>query len=221
MPRIHAHTCLRARPCAYSRNVSFARRTQACIVRSFIVLTRVHSMQLQLTVQGKGGVPSTVVQQDAAIFTETNAICSTTSVSVMAPGWSECAAYCPICKSWLGWKFERARDVDVAGSAKLHSAAAGAASVGQTANSPPPIGSTQHVIPYAVQEEAERLASLEGVCLQMNRGWWNYEWCHGSKIRQFHLEPDGRIHPDWSLGEYDKCVIFTLLAFAVCVPCVL
>lgn len=40
-----------------------------------------------------------------------------------------------------------------------------------------------------------------GRCAVLNRGWWNYEWCHGGGVRQFHVDaPTGVEAPSWSLG---------------------
>jgi hypothetical protein len=40
-----------------------------------------------------------------------------------------------------------------------------------------------------------------GVCAVLNRGWWNYEWCHRTGVRQFHIDhPSGVQKPTWSLG---------------------
>ena len=37
----------------------------------------------------------------------------------------------------------------------------------------------------------ERLVQqLEGICGQLHKGWWSYEWCFGHKVRQFHVEVD-------------------------------
>ena len=41
-----------------------------------------------------------------------------------------------------------------------------------------------------------------GMCLVANTGWWSYEWCHLRHVRQFHVEPDGKITADWSLGSF-------------------
>jgi hypothetical protein len=32
-----------------------------------------------------------------------------------------------------------------------------------------------------------QLVELEGVCGQLHKGWWSYEWCHRASVRQFHL----------------------------------
>ena len=35
------------------------------------------------------------------------------------------------------------------------------------------------------------------------QGWWTYEWCHQSHVRQFHRDADGTVTSDWSLGQFD------------------
>ena len=52
----------------------------------------------------------------------------------------------------------------------------------------------------------ERLEALEGVCAQIQQGWWSYEWCYGDEVgrkagvRQFHVEthpkPQTVVNPD-------------------------
>eukprot|EP00472_Partenskyella_glossopodia_P011150 CAMPEP_0197518160 /NCGR_PEP_ID=MMETSP1318-20131121/3291_1 /TAXON_ID=552666 /ORGANISM="Partenskyella glossopodia, Strain RCC365" /LENGTH=632 /DNA_ID=CAMNT_0043068277 /DNA_START=36 /DNA_END=1935 /DNA_ORIENTATION=+ len=32
------------------------------------------------------------------------------------------------------------------------------------------------------------LRSLKSQCVYMNQGWWNYEFCYGEQVRQFHME---------------------------------
>ena len=52
------------------------------------------------------------------------------------------------------------------------------------------------------------LAGLEGLCSKLNQGWWTYEWCHRSKVRQFHAEAStAAADPDWSLGSYSSSVV--------------
>lgn len=31
---------------------------------------------------------------------------------------------------------------------------------------------------------------LKGVCLQIHKGWWSYEWCYEKKVTQFHIHID-------------------------------
>ncbi|KAK2178083.1 hypothetical protein NP493_563g02001 [Ridgeia piscesae] len=65
------------------------------------------------------------------------------------------------------------------------------------------------------QEEKEKIAMEtgipellkpmeEGPCLHYSQGWWDYEFCYGKHIRQFHME-DGKIHSDVIfLGHYES-----------------
>jgi len=61
------------------------------------------------------------------------------------------------------------------------------------------------VRPYVAGEEAAALRHLRGACLRFGSGgWWQYEWCVGRHVRQFHADPaTGKADPDWSLGTYD------------------
>ena len=38
-----------------------------------------------------------------------------------------------------------------------------------------------------IAEINRRLSKLDGVCAQLHQGWWSYEWCHQSKVTQFHV----------------------------------
>ncbi|GBG30893.1 Mannosyl-oligosaccharide alpha-1,2-mannosidase [Hondaea fermentalgiana] len=46
------------------------------------------------------------------------------------------------------------------------------------------------------------LRPLEGVCVESSgSGWWQYAWCHGNEVRQFHMESrTGPRSVDWSAG---------------------
>jgi hypothetical protein len=49
------------------------------------------------------------------------------------------------------------------------------------------------------------IKSLTGVCALMSIGYWNYEWCFGRMVSQFHLDhQDNKLirSPDWSLGRF-------------------
>ena len=65
-------------------------------------------------------------------------------------------------------------------------------------------GSDFSVVPYDGDNEDTVLSHLDGTCLTLARGWWSFEWCHKQRIRQFHVNPDHTVGPDWSLGEYVK-----------------
>ena len=49
---------------------------------------------------------------------------------------------------------------------------------------------------------------LNSTCATLVSTYWNYEWCHNTEIRQYHVAQDvndDRIiirEPDWSLGKY-------------------
>jgi hypothetical protein len=62
-----------------------------------------------------------------------------------------------------------------------------------------------------------RLKTLEGICAQIHKGWWSYEWCYQQEVSQFHIEigtesPSGISISDIStLGKYDSRSISTSL----------
>ena len=46
---------------------------------------------------------------------------------------------------------------------------------------------------------------MNNLCATMTKDYWNYEWCFGKRISQFHLEQKGNVfkkNPDWSLGKF-------------------
>lgn len=46
-------------------------------------------------------------------------------------------------------------------------------------------GSDKSSVENTILEEL--LSKLDGVCSQIHKGWWSYEWCHGSRVSQFHI----------------------------------
>lgn len=62
-----------------------------------------------------------------------------------------------------------------------------------------------------------RLKTLEGICAQIHKGWWSYEWCYQQEVSQFHIElgadsPLGISISDIStLGKYDSRSMYTSL----------
>ncbi|CAI5746365.1 unnamed protein product [Peronospora destructor] len=40
-------------------------------------------------------------------------------------------------------------------------------------------------------------------CLTRTEGWWTYEFCFGSSVRQYHRNADGHITAEFSLGMFD------------------
>jgi hypothetical protein len=62
-----------------------------------------------------------------------------------------------------------------------------------------------------------RLKTLEGLCAQIHKGWWSYEWCYQQEVSQFHIElgtdsPSGISISDIStLGKFDSRSIYTSL----------
>lgn len=56
-------------------------------------------------------------------------------------------------------------------------------------------------VEYVPGEEAERLGSLQHQCLLLQKGWWTYEYCHKTSVRQLHIA-NGKVETAWSLGQY-------------------
>jgi hypothetical protein len=60
----------------------------------------------------------------------------------------------------------------------------------------------------------EVINQLKGVCTQLHKGWWSYEWCFGEQVRQFHIEIDNgdgkvgsaafKMEAITSLGKYQR-----------------
>lgn len=59
------------------------------------------------------------------------------------------------------------------------------------------------------------LAKLDGVCTQIHKGWWSYEWCHGTKVTQFHVHVESgraqqiQLESVTNLGDYSTSAIYT------------
>lgn len=50
----------------------------------------------------------------------------------------------------------------------------------------------------------ELLDVLKDRCLIRQEGWWSYEFCYQQRLRQIHLDEDGKkVVQEFSLGEYD------------------
>ena len=52
-----------------------------------------------------------------------------------------------------------------------------------------------------------RLSELSGICGQLHKGWWSYEWCYETTVSQFHLQfeaQDGQVQIESvsTLGRY-------------------
>lgn len=45
------------------------------------------------------------------------------------------------------------------------------------------------------QQMASIFEKLAGICTQMHKGWWSYEWCHGEKVTQFHIHINESTRP--------------------------
>lgn len=59
------------------------------------------------------------------------------------------------------------------------------------------------------------LSKLNGVCTQIHKGWWSYEWCHGKKVTQFHVHVEKgklqqvQMESVTNLGEYATSTVYT------------
>ena len=51
---------------------------------------------------------------------------------------------------------------------------------------------------------SDMLDKLGAECRQFTKGYWTYEWCHRTKIRQFHKRSDGIEEQSILLGNYDR-----------------
>jgi len=63
-----------------------------------------------------------------------------------------------------------------------------------------------------VLQATQVLDKLDGVCTQIHRGWWSYEWCHGNKVTQFHVRVEsgqGQVESITSLGAYSTSTVYT------------
>ena len=54
-----------------------------------------------------------------------------------------------------------------------------------------------------------RLAFVfDGICMELNKGWWTYQWCHEREIRQYHKKQDksnkADLSQNWSLGKFSE-----------------
>jgi hypothetical protein len=133
------------------------------------------------------------------------------------PGYSWKPITCSRCGAHLGWKFvsEEAAKCEAGGgswettttpddaahtaaggasAAEREAAAAAAAATAATAES--------GAMPHPATEQ-ELLGSYAGRCMVLDRGWWQYSWCHGAEVKQQHVDPQTKkVGDSWSLGRY-------------------
>lgn len=66
-----------------------------------------------------------------------------------------------------------------------------------------------------VEQVHHVLDKLNGICTQVHKGWWSYEWCHGAKVTQFHVHVEKgktqqiQAESVTNLGEYTSSNVFT------------
>mmetsp|Transcript_9813 Transcript_9813/g.27226 ORF Transcript_9813/g.27226 Transcript_9813/m.27226 type:complete len:596 (+) Transcript_9813:71-1858(+) len=66
-----------------------------------------------------------------------------------------------------------------------------------------------------VKEMDKLLKPLEGLCGQVHKGWWSYEWCYKESITQFHVEISKmtstvQVQDITSLGDFDSRTVVDL-----------
>jgi hypothetical protein len=63
-------------------------------------------------------------------------------------------------------------------------------------------------------EMMQVLSKLDGVCTQIHKGWWSYEWCHGNKVTQFHVHVESgkpqqiQLESVTNLGAYSTSTVY-------------
>jgi hypothetical protein len=65
----------------------------------------------------------------------------------------------------------------------------------------------------SVVEAERRLKELSGLCGQIHKGWWSYEWCNQNQVSQFHIDIEDdsstvTISNVSSLGKYTSRATF-------------
>ena len=66
-----------------------------------------------------------------------------------------------------------------------------------------------------VKQVHQVLNKLNGICTQVHKGWWSYEWCHGAKVTQFHVHVEKgktqqiQTESVTNLGEYSSSNVYT------------
>jgi hypothetical protein len=81
---------------------------------------------------------------------------------------------------------------------------------------PPPPPQTMNSEVEKILQVHIRLSALEGICGQLHRGWWSYEWCYEGSVSQFHVQVDKRgaqvrVEAVSTLGSYKTRTVITQL----------
>ena len=112
-------------------------------------------------------------------------------------GWH--SIVCSQCGTHVGWAFAPVSSLPSSTPAPV----AGPLS---STNTAPVLRTPEQRLPRAIEhvpgEEAEHLASLQHQCLLLQKGWWTYEFCHKTSVRQLHIAANGKVETAWSLGQY-------------------
>uniref|UniRef100_A0A7S1HI88 MRH domain-containing protein n=1 Tax=Hemiselmis andersenii TaxID=464988 RepID=A0A7S1HI88_HEMAN len=62
-----------------------------------------------------------------------------------------------------------------------------------------------------IPEAEDALRALEGKCFYRNDGWWTYEFCYQSHVRQMHIDPNSnKVVQQHTLGVYSPTAPFEL-----------
>jgi len=118
------------------------------------------------------------------------------------PGFVQRQAVCARCTNPVGWHFDSARSVPM--TVTPQPLLGGPAVEATAAAVPGSVSGVISVVQHDEDKEVATLASLEGVCLLLPKGWWTFQWCHRKRVNQFHRESEGGVmSPDWSLGDFD------------------
>ncbi|EQC37669.1 hypothetical protein SDRG_05256 [Saprolegnia diclina VS20] len=93
---------------------------------------------------------------------------------------------CPRCARHVGWKFTHDLQEQCMKLAKHHLA---------------PAPSTAAIAELKATVDT---AFAKQKCHVMANGWWSYQVCYESEVRQFHEEADGSRPFDWSMGRFTE-----------------
>ena len=63
-------------------------------------------------------------------------------------------------------------------------------------------GTSEQGVSNAASAPNEPLAGLAGRCVQMNHGYWTYQWCNKHEVLQLHVDEKGVTEASHSLGVY-------------------
>ena len=88
-----------------------------------------------------------------------------------------------------------------------------AASKGQSGAGAPVQSDSAHADELDSLERRTQLQLLQGICTTRTLGYWTYEWCHRTEIRQYHTDADGSITGKTVLGLFDSSTVPNLQTY--------